>query len=180
MVKILVCFLFLLGISQPQDLINGSSKSAAHPAKTFKVLVFLGVDCPISQDYIGTLNKLHDQYFEKGEMTGIVPQPRDDKEVIDFKTAYQVKFDLIADKKLAFVKKYNVHVTPEIVLLDMDGKVRYQGAIDNWYYELGKHRQVANEHYLLNAIDELIAGKEVSKPKTEPIGCVISTSHNHH
>lgn len=180
MVKILVCFLFFVGISQHRDLNKGSALYGVLTDKTFKVLVFLGVDCPISQDYIGTLNKLHDRYTGKGEITGIVPQSRNDKEIVDFKNEYQVNFDLVSDKKLALVKKYNIHVTPEVVLIDMDGKVRYQGAIDNWYYELGKHRQVANEHYLLNAIEELVAGKNVSRPKTDPIGCILSTSGKHH
>lgn len=180
MVKIFICFLFFVGISQHRDLSSSSSASSVLPGKMFKVLVFLGADCPISQDYIGTLNKLHDRYIEKGEITGIVPQPRNDKEIVDFKNEYQVSFELLPDKKFALVKKYNIQVTPEVVLLDMDGKVRYQGAIDNWYYELGKHRQIANEHYLANAIEELMARKKVSKPKTDPVGCILSTSVKHH
>jgi hypothetical protein len=173
MVKILVCALFFLGLS-------GLEKPKSSVPKNLTVLVFLGVDCPISQDYIGMLNKLQQQFNEQVELTGIIPDPKDDTEVVTFKNEYQVNFELRADKRLDLVKKYHITVTPEIILLDARGKVQYQGAIDNWYYELGRHRPKATEHYLLDAIEAQLAGKKVAKQKTEPIGCILSVPAGHH
>ncbi|MCH7771893.1 MAG: thioredoxin family protein, partial [Bacteroidetes bacterium] len=59
--------------------------------------------------------------------------------------------------------------TPEILLFDSERKLIYSGKIDDNWQEPEK---VVN-HYLRNAIDELLEGKEISVPETYSIGCTI-------
>ena len=61
----------------------------------------------------------------------------------------------------------------EPFVMQADGRVRYQGAIDDWYVALGKHRPEATQHYLRNALDAVLAGKEVAIVKTEAVGCLV-------
>jgi hypothetical protein len=161
----------LFGVVLMTLLIAPVSFSEAQSEKP-EVLIFLGPDCPISQDYIGVLNKLRQQ-FPQVKFTGILPSANNkDKKL--FKKEYQVEFELRSDKHKKFVKEYSIKVTPEVVLIDVTNKVRYQGAIDNWYYELGRHRPQATEHYLRDAIDDLLAEREIRVDRTVPIGCIIS------
>jgi hypothetical protein len=81
------------------------------------------------------------------------------------------------DKDHELVRKYSITVTPEVVLLDATGKVQYRGAIDNWYYELGKHRQTVTEHYLIDAIQSSISGETIAIKEAKPIGCILSMHH---
>jgi hypothetical protein len=48
-------------------------------------------------------------------------------------------------------------------VIDKTGKLLYNGAID----DKGK------TNYVAAALDEVLAGKAVSKPKTEPYGCSV-------
>lgn len=66
-----------------------------------------------------------------------------------------------------------VLVTPEVVVMQSDGTIRYQGAIDNWYVALGKHRPEATHHYLQDALDTLLAGRDVAQPRTNAVGCLV-------
>jgi len=172
MVKIFICSVFCLCVlpGQAQNDIQKGSDSKNH--SRFHVLVFLATDCPISQDYIGVLNKIQSQY-QAGSIQGILAEKISKKQLKRFQDAYQVKFLLSVDKDFSLVKQFNIHVTPEVVLLDSAENIQYRGAIDNWYYELGRHRQITTENYLVNAIEAVLKKKDVVVISTEPIGCIL-------
>jgi len=60
--------------------------------------------------------------------------------------------------------------TPECYLFDKDGKLVYHGAIDDSPGDAGSVRR----HHLQSAIDEMIAGKEVTVKETRSVGCSIT------
>jgi len=57
--------------------------------------------------------------------------------------------------------------------MQADGQTAYQGAIDDWYVALGKHRPEARLHYLRDALDAVLAGNAVAIVKTEAVGCLV-------
>ena len=64
-------------------------------------------------------------------------------------------------------------ITPEAFVIDWAGNIKYSGAIDNWAITLGKQRQVISEHYVQDALSELLEGDKVSQVKTRAVGCII-------
>jgi hypothetical protein len=140
--------------------------------KKIRAYIFLGIDCPISQDYVGIINKLKQQ-FPQIDFVGVLPAANNhDKNL--FKKEYQVGFELKPDKKKKMVEKYAITVTPEVVLVDGESRIRYQGAIDNWYFELGRHRPQATEFYLASALEDVLALRDVRVTRTKAIGCILS------
>ena len=144
-----------------------------------RVYAFLGTDCPISQDYVGVLNEMNARYKDRVAFMGFVPDAGTTEDIQKFRDEYQVKFDLNVDNNMSLIKNYNVHSTPEVILVDNNNLVQYQGAIDNWYYALGKHRQSATEYYLQDAIEGFLSGNEIKIKKTGVVGCIISMTHAH-
>ena len=167
---ILFCICFSSLFSQEQDERNLQKESVEH---AFVALVFLGTECPISQDYIGVLNKVVEQYAYKGNIRGIIPLKLTRKQIKKFREDYQPRFPIELDKNLSLATQYSITTTPEVILLDRDMRIRYRGAIDNWYYELGQHRQVVTENYMIKAINSLIEGKDVIVKETVPVGCPL-------
>jgi len=149
------------------------------PKPILRVYAFLGTDCPISQDYIGVLNEMNLRYKNKVTFLGLIPGDVSIDDIQKFKEEYQVQFDIESDNKMALVQSYDVHTTPEVVLIDNKEFVKYQGAIDNWFYALGKHRSTATEHYLKDAVEGLLSGNDVKVQRTQAIGCIINRSHGH-
>jgi hypothetical protein len=78
------------------------------------------------------------------------------------------------DTSRAIAKRAKASVTPEAVVVDRAGKIRYRGRIDNFYAALGKPRREVTEHDVRDALDALLAGRSVSKPETEALGCFIA------
>jgi thiol-disulfide isomerase/thioredoxin len=149
-----------------------SGEAQSERKKKIVVFVFLGTDCPISQDYIGIVNKLQQKYPQV-RFLGVLPASNN-QEKKRFEKEYQVGFELKADRRKKLVELYDVTITPEVVLMDTDSKVRYQGAIDNWYFDLGRHRPQATAFYLSDAIDDVLAMRDVRVHRTKAIGCILS------
>jgi hypothetical protein len=59
--------------------------------------------------------------------------------------------------------------TPECYLFDKEGKLVYHGAIDDSPGDPGGIRR----HHLREAIDEMVAGKEITVKETRSVGCSI-------
>lgn len=147
--------------------------SFASFAQKAKAYVWLSVDCPLSQKYTLTLRQLS-QHHAKDSVTFIAVFPSNTrKEIKSFIKKYQLTIDFQQDKKRYLTKKFNTTITPEVVLVDANEKVFYQGAIDNQVIALGKFLAEATEKYLQDAIQNLLLGQPCTLPKTTAIGCVI-------
>jgi hypothetical protein len=59
------------------------------------------------------------------------------------------------------------------MLFDRSGNEIYRGAIDNWFFALGKYRNETTEHYLENAIQAMLDSRLPEIRKTEAVGCFI-------
>lgn len=138
------------------------------------VYVFLNTECPISQQYARTLSVLSRQYASSVQFVALFPSKTDIPRLIRaFSADYNLTFSGKPDRGAKLARKLSARVTPEAVVLDAMGQIRYRGAIDNWYVTLGKHRSDATELYLQRALDALIAGKVVDVEKTDAVGCLI-------
>jgi hypothetical protein len=98
------------------------------------------------------------------------------KEIKEFNSIYKLATPFINDKNFKLTKQFNATVTPEVFLLSSTGGILYHGAIDNWYYQLGKNRINITEHYLEDAMLEALQEKAITKPYAEPIGCFIEAA----
>jgi len=64
-------------------------------------------------------------------------------------------------------------ITPQAVVIDRAGNIRYRGRIDNLYAAFGKTRQQITRHDLRDALDAVLSGRKVPNPETEALGCFI-------
>jgi peroxiredoxin len=140
------------------------------------VMVVLNFDCPNSTGYAPALAELCRIYRDKEvAFLGLCPNEEEDATTIRKKAAeYELDFPVFKDDKLVAVKALEATITPEAFVLDQKFVMRYRGRIDNTYSaRLKKNLKVSSED-LRNALEELLAGKVVSTPVTQAIGCPIS------
>lgn len=69
-------------------------------------------------------------------------------------------------------KQYGAKTTPHMYVVDKDGKLAYQGAIDN-DPDVGDPRGDKVENYVDLALADLAAGRAVAKPEVKPYGCSV-------
>ncbi|TCJ19279.1 thioredoxin family protein [Flaviaesturariibacter flavus] len=78
------------------------------------------------------------------------------------------KWHYVVDEKSALADAFGAKRTPECFLFDKSGKLVYHGAIDNNPDASGVTRK-----HLRIAMDEMLAGKDVSQKTSNSVGCSI-------
>jgi mono/diheme cytochrome c family protein len=139
------------------------------------VVVFIGTECPLANLYVPTLVDLHAQYADRGVQWIAINSNSHDSfiEVSAHAQERAVPFPVLKDFRHEAADALGAKRTPEAFLLDPDLVIRYHGRIDD-QYGIGYQREGAREHYLRNAIDQLLAGEPVSPAETEAPGCIIA------
>ena len=136
------------------------------------VLVILGTECPICIKYTRTLIGLSKTYPEVA-WVGVFNRWEDSSAVRTFIKEYNLPFSVVLDQRHDLIRYLDARVTPEVFLLNKKAQILYRGAIDNWFFDLGKRRSVITENYLNDALMAVQAGKSVAVKSTKPVGCVF-------
>ncbi|NUN99431.1 MAG: redoxin domain-containing protein [Saprospiraceae bacterium] len=136
------------------------------------VFIFLDSECPICQKYTKNIREFPAQ-FPQIQWIGIFTRWNSPEQIAAYKQEYGLNIPMYLDTRNRLVHKLNVKVTPEVVFVIPKQKVLYQGAIDNWFFGLGKHRPAATENYLADALEAWGRGEVPKISRTTSIGCVI-------
>lgn len=142
------------------------------------VVAFLAAECPMSNGYLPVLADLAAKYADKSvTLIGVFPDPDGTPaQVAAHAKEYKVPFPVFADREQKAVAVLGAKVTPEVVVLDAAHVVRYRGRIDDGYTDRLKPKPAVTRHDLAAALDELLAGKPVSRPEGKAFGCPIAVA----
>lgn len=138
------------------------------------VVAFVGTECPLVKQYAARLVELHAKYKDRGVALLAIDANQQDSlaEMAHFERTFKFEFPLLKDPGNKVADRFQAERTPEVFLLDQGRKVRFHGRIDD-QFTYGRQRNAPEENYLADAIDQLLAGKEVTKSSTDLIGCHI-------
>jgi peroxiredoxin len=139
------------------------------------LVVFLGTQCPINNDYLPELVRLHKEYADRGvRFLGINSNRQDTPaDVAAHAKRAGLPFPVLKDPGAKVADLFGAKRTPEVFLLSPKGDVLYRGRIDD-QFGIGYRRPgKPTRRDLAIALDEVLGGKPVSKPLTEVAGCHI-------
>lgn len=141
------------------------------------VLFFTGVGCPIARKSAPKLQELRDRFAAAGVSFWIINTYPEDK-LADMRREFQELdlrgFPYLRDPKQGVALALGVQRTAEVVAIGTkDERVFYQGAIDDQYAE-GAERPAPQTHFLRQALDDFLAGKPVTTPRTPARGCRLA------
>lgn len=140
----------------------------------FRVICFLGTECPLAKLYGPRLDRLAEQMAERGvAFIGINSNPQDSiDDIATYVEQHGIHFPILKDGNQTVALALGATRTPEVVVVDENGGVCYRGRIDD-QYDPGVARPEPTANYLADALTELTSGKPVSLAITEPAGCLI-------
>jgi len=152
------------------------------PAGAANAIFFVQTDCPISNWYAPTIQQVCREYAARGVGCALMYEDVDldsagaplDQQVRRHLQEYRYeRMPAAVDRTRAIASRAGTSVTPQVVVVDRSGAVRYSGRIDNAYADLGKPRQRVTSHELRDALDAILANRPVTRPRTEALGCFI-------
>jgi peroxiredoxin len=157
-------------------------KLADHAGKDIVVLEWLNYDCPFVRKHYDTKNMqgLQQKYTGKGiTWYSIISSgagqegnfsPKEVNERNKKEGAHQTAVLLDYDGKVG--KAYGAKTTPHMFVIGKDGKIAYLGGIDDKRSTDKEDVKIA-KNFVASALDEIIAGKPVSKGSAPAYGCSV-------
>jgi peroxiredoxin len=138
------------------------------------VVAFLGTTCPLAKLYGARLAELAREFAPCGvAFLGVNANIQDSlADVAAYARQHQIPFPILKDPDHALADRLGAIRTPEVFVLDAQRFIRYRGRVDD-QYAIGVQRSKPNRRDLAEALNELLAGKPVSRPVAESAGCLI-------
>ncbi|MFO0900656.1 MAG: redoxin domain-containing protein [Pirellulales bacterium] len=138
------------------------------------VIAFLGTECPLAKLYGPRLAELAAEFEPRGiAFLGINSNQQDTlAEIGHYARETKIAFPLLKDPGNRVADEFGARRTPEVFVLGPDRQVLYHGRIDD-QYGVGYSRPGPENRLLAQALDEILAGKPVSQPDTQAVGCHI-------
>ena len=134
------------------------------------VILFIATKCPVSNNYNERMEKLAQEYRTKGiNVIGINSNNTEPAaEVKSHATEKGLTFPILKDDGNKIADRWGATRTPEAYVLDANMKLVYHGRIDN-----SQKIEGITSNDLRDALDEVIAGKAVTKTGGAAFGCSI-------
>lgn len=158
--------------------IDGKTISLAESEKG-AIVVFTCNHCPFAKKYEDRINALNKKYEKQGypviaiNPNDVTVAPEDSYEKMQERAKQKgFTFPYLHDETQLTAREYGATKTPHVFVLQKSGTdfwVKYIGAID----DNTDNASAAKEKYVENAVNALLAGKEVAVTTTKAIGCTI-------
>lgn len=134
------------------------------------VIMFIATQCPVSNEYNSRMVNLYNDYSDKGiAFIGINSNKQESvEEIKEHNHKNEFKFTVLKDWDNIIADKFEATVTPEVFVLNPNYELLYHGRIDN-----SRRIEEVKSHDLRQALDEILAGKEITVKTTKAFGCTI-------
>ena len=178
------CFALTTGEKAPAFKLPGLSKEVSLSDYKDKVVVleWLNHGCPFVRKHYdsGNMQALQKKYTDKGvvwlSIISSAPGKQghvDSAGALKDKTANKASpTDILLDPTGEVGKLYGAKTTPHMYIINKDGNLVYQGAIDD-KADTEKDSIPTSKNYIATALDEVMAGKKVTAHTTKSYGCAV-------
>jgi len=161
---------------------NGKTHSLSQYKGKYVVLEWFNPECPFVKKHYGSDNmqKLQQEYTGKGVVwltidsnapgtEGNIAPDQAQKIMASWRTKQTA---LLLDPESKVARSYGAKNTPNMVVINTEGKIVYEGAIDS--KATPNPADIPNStNYVKAALDESLAGKPVTTSHTKPYGCSV-------
>src|SRR3982750_2905803 len=161
---------------------KGETHSLSQYKGKFVVLEWFNPECPFVKKHYGSSNmqNLQKEFTDKGVVwltidsnapgtEGNLTADQAQKVMNSWKTKMTA---LLIDPESKVAKLYGAKNTPHMVVINPEGKIVYEGAIDS-KASPNPADIPSSTNYVKSALDESLAGKPVSNATTKPYGCSV-------
>lgn len=155
--------------------LDGTIITLTAPTGGAAAVVFYSTECPISNYYSPMLSSLADSYpAAKVRVVGICVDPdlAPDAQRAHARE-YRLSYPVISDRDGAVARRFDVAVTPEVVVLDDQGKLRYKGRIDDRFATRQRKTAAPTTHELSDAITAVLTGAHLGVTRRDAVGCPL-------
>ncbi|HEY0005612.1 MAG TPA: thioredoxin family protein [Pyrinomonadaceae bacterium] len=134
------------------------------------VLIFVSINCPVSNAYNERMEKLAQDLKARGiNVIGINANENESADDVKSHAAsHNLTFTILKDNGNKIADLLGATSTPEAFFLDAGNRLLYHGRIDN-----SRSGQTISSNDLRDAVEAALSGKPVANPYVRAFGCAI-------
>ncbi len=143
--------------------------------RSILLLIFMANRCPTARVYTDRMNAIQDYYGGRGlQLVAInsdspyLFSSESHSEMVRIARERGFRFPYLKDEDQEVARSYGALVTLHAFLLDEERRIRYRGRIDD-----SRDPSLVRSNDLRNAVDDVLAEREVRVPETRPFACAI-------
>jgi peroxiredoxin len=152
-----------------QDL-TGNALNFSQLKGDVSVVIFISVQCPVSNAYNERMKALYADYTPKGVhflfLNANSTEPA--SAVAQHAAAHSFQFPVYKDGSNVVADEFGAQATPEAFVIDRTGTIMYHGSLDD-----SQNPDRIQNQWLRKALDAVLAGQPVEKSETKAFGCTI-------
>ncbi len=136
------------------------------------VIALTSTSCPICKKYVPSLAQIEKQFTSKNIQFCFLNSIASDK-TDDIKAVIKtngLSGPYLHDQEEALAHSLKVHTTAEVFVFDSAQTLVYRGAVDD-QFGLGYTLANPRNNFLIDALNSIVAGDEISTPATTAPGC---------
>ncbi len=153
----------------------GAPTPLADPLAAATVVVFTCNHCPYALAWHDRLQQVARDYEGRGVRMLQINSNDAERYPHDSPAAMRTRIDAgefatayLHDASQEVARAWDATVTPDVYVLDRDGRVVYHGAPDSDYDD-----EALAAEWLRDALEDVLAGRPVALAQTRPVGCTI-------
>ena len=164
------------------DQVDGSPISLKDAmGKKGLIVIFSCNTCPWVLAWEDRYNVIYKKYKDKGVDMIAINSNQGTRNSVDSmldmkkhakKAKYEFSYTLDKESKIA--SAFGATKTPHVYLFNSEEKLVYRGAID----DNSRNPKKVEDNYLMDALDSMIEGKNISTVSTKALGCTIKFADN--
>jgi len=133
------------------------------------VLEWFNMECPVCVKRMPIMEETSAKYAKQGVVWLAVDSTavRKVEENVAFAKDKKIAYPILMDNDGKVGKAYGAKTTPHMFVINK-GKLVYAGAIDD-----GNANEAGKKNYVAEALDSILAGKEVATGTTKSYGCSV-------
>lgn len=144
-------------------------------SKKAVVIMVQGNGCPIVRQALPALAQVRDEYRDQGVEFLLLNSNLQDPRALVVKEAdeFKIDFPILLDEGQHIGTALGVMRTSEVFVIEPSSwKLVYRGPMDD---RLSYEKQrPARHHYLIDALDAVLAGRPVQAPRVDGVGCLVN------
>ena len=139
------------------------------------VLIFSSNRCPTAKAYADRMNDVQREYGPRGVQLVVInsndPHLYPDEDLarmVERATEDRYAFPYVVDTGQRVARAYGAECTFHVFVLDRGRRLRYRGRFDD-----ARLAERVTSHDLRDALDDILAGRDVRRPETRAFGCSL-------
>ena len=152
--------------------VSGKEHQLSDHRGSIVMLHFWSATCPFVVRYDEELKKIAEDYKDRGVIVLGIDSNKSEtldqiKKVADER---KVNYPVLIDSGNKIADQFGAITTPHVFLIDKEGKLLYEGAVDDQGWSKDN---AVKKKYVREALDQALAASPISTPVTKSVGCTI-------